>query len=122
MYLLRKKINHKSFRVVFLAATLVETLVQNCGVRFHQALACEKFMNAMKDVVKVMIGAVPLRPGVTMHTCATSLALPRSTAPCITASTVWVCVHRTRASLVSTEPAACLRQRRQLSSFVGPSS
>ncbi len=58
--LLRKKIAHKSFRVVHLAATLVETLVQNCGVRFHQALASDKFMEAMKNVVKVS-GVVVLR-------------------------------------------------------------
>ena len=55
MRLLRKKIGHKNFRVVFLAATLVETLVQNCGVRFHQALASDKFMEEMKGVIKVII-------------------------------------------------------------------
>jgi hypothetical protein len=53
--LLRKKIGHKNFRVVFLAATLVETLVQNCGVRFHQALASDKFMEEMKGVIKVIM-------------------------------------------------------------------
>ena len=55
--LLRKKLASKNFRVVFLTATLVETLVQNCGVRFHQALASERFMAELKDVVKV--GTVP---------------------------------------------------------------
>ncbi len=55
MRLLRKKIGHKNFRVVFLAATLVETLVQNCGVRFHQALASDKFMEEMKGVIKVIM-------------------------------------------------------------------
>ena len=55
MRLLREKIGHKNFRVVFLAATLVETLVQNCGVRFHQALASDKFMEEMKGVIKVIM-------------------------------------------------------------------
>lgn len=50
---LRRRLETASFRVQFLVLTLVETLVQNCGIRFHRALANEKFLNQMKAVIKV---------------------------------------------------------------------
>lgn len=38
---------------VFMALTLAETLVKNCGVELHRAMANEKFMKQMKNIVKV---------------------------------------------------------------------
>ena len=61
VYLVRKRLSSKNFRVVFLAATLAETLVQNCGRRLHQALASERFMAEMADVVRVRCGEVSLQ-------------------------------------------------------------
>lgn len=51
---LRRRLEVNSFRVQLLTLTLVETLVKNCGSRFHRALATEKYMNTMKAVVKVL--------------------------------------------------------------------
>lgn len=36
-----------------MALTLAETLVKNCGVELHRAMANEKFMKQMKNIVKV---------------------------------------------------------------------
>ncbi len=53
MEVLRERLSSSSFRVQYLVLVIVEALVKNCGPRFHRALACEKFMNQMKAVVKV---------------------------------------------------------------------
>jgi hypothetical protein len=52
VYLLRKRIANKNFRVVYLAATLIETLIKNCGTRLQEALATDKVMDELRNVIK----------------------------------------------------------------------